>query len=123
MKDWLGNEYGVGDKVVYGASSSHSVSMVLAEVVQIWDVYRDPDHYEWAVLAPGELPPFEQRWNRDLRIYEDTGERVKTHTRVQVMPIRSTRWKHHGKDRKVTLTIIENITKWTGEVPDVEEEE
>lgn len=206
MKDWLGNQYDVGDKVIYAAGSGRSITMVVGEVTRIWGIYRDHDSYEWVALAPGQLPPFQRKWNHDIRDYENLPEREEILTRVQVLPLRSSRWEQHSghtryidtrsgkgvdlyrRDKKtglyvhmsggyyentetgvrvhaddhryhqelqsvrywddssipkpwiyvraknkdyiqvqdegvkpVTLTVTKNITKWTGEVPDVEE--
>lgn len=118
MKDWLGNEFGVGDKVIYAAGSGRSITMVVGEVTRVWEVYRDHDNYEWAVLPPGEQAPFKKKWNQDIRDYVDLPEREKTVARVQVKPLRSSRWKQHYGDKPVTITVTKNITKWTGEVPD-----
>jgi hypothetical protein len=118
MKDWLGKDYTVGDTVIYGASSGRAIVMVLGTVTRIWNVFRNHDTYEWEVLPPGQLPPFQRKWNHALRNYMDLPEREETHTRVQVQPIRSTRWKQHYGNKPVTLIVTENITKWEGEVPD-----
>lgn len=67
MKDWLGNEYDVGDKVLYAAASGRSITMVLAEVVRIF-----------------EVP--ENSWDED-------GPKV---TKVSVQPLRSSRWEQHS---------------------------
>jgi hypothetical protein len=34
MKDWLGQDIGVGDKVLYAAGSGRSITMVIAEIVK-----------------------------------------------------------------------------------------
>ena len=35
MKDWLGNEYDVGDLVIYAAQSGSRVNMVLAQCLRL----------------------------------------------------------------------------------------
>ncbi len=35
MKDWLGQEYDKGDRVIYAAGSGRSITMIIGEVVEI----------------------------------------------------------------------------------------
>jgi hypothetical protein len=99
MQDWLGNEYGPGDLVVYAALSGRSITMVLGRVVDVYKVYRDPDKYEWARLAEGEEPPFHRKWNHDTKSYDRTDERIESELRVKILPLKSSRWQQHGGNK------------------------
>ncbi len=97
MKDWLDQEYGVGDLVLYAAGSGRSITMVLARVVSIYKVYRDPDKWGWTRIGVDDDPPFKREWNREIKNYVDTSEREETELRVQVQPLNSSRWTQHHK--------------------------
>lgn len=100
LKDWLGQEYGVGNLVIYAAMSGRSVTMILGRVTDIYRIYRaQPREYYWVRLAEGEEPPFMQTWDKEAHDYVDTGKRVETEIRVQVQPLGSSRWKHHDTSR------------------------
>jgi len=73
MKDWLGNDYDVGDKVIYATMYGHLVNMVLAEVVGI---FKGPK-YGYAGYTHRELT-------------EDDKE-----IKVKLQPLKSSRWKQH----------------------------
>lgn len=100
MKDWLGNEYDVGDKVIYAAGSGRSITMVLAEVVKIRKVCRDPDSWNWVEIGLDEEAPFKTMWNHDTRQREPTDERETTEFRVTVQPLNSSRWQQHHEQRR-----------------------
>ena len=91
MKDWLGQEYGVGDKVVYAAMSGRSVTMVLAEVVDMYKVFRNED-FEWQRIGMGEEAPMHTVWQRG----EQVEERRETQLRVSLQPLGSSRWEQHS---------------------------
>lgn len=101
MKDWLGNEFTVGDLVVYAAASGSSITMVLAKVLEIRRVYRNDD-WEWVTLKDEEEAPFLRKWDHELKDYVDRDEREETQHRVKVRPIRCSRWKqHYGRTRYI----------------------
>jgi hypothetical protein len=95
LTDFLGKEYGPGDLVIYGAMSGRSVNVVVGRVVDIYEVYRDPDKYKWVrVPDSGEVPV--------KRYGKDAGQPEDTYLRVKVQPIRGARWKqHHGRTRYI----------------------
>lgn len=102
MKDWLGNEYGPGDQVIYAAMSGRSVTMVLAEVQSIYKVYRDEETYEWVHVSVDDPVPFKRKWNRETRQETLTTEPVDTELRVSLQPLKSSRWEqHYGKTRYI----------------------
>lgn len=103
MKDWLGNEFGPGDKVIYAAGSGRSITMIVAEVVEVYDTFRN-DNYKMIKLKPGQLPPFKQVYDRVLDEYVNTAEREQTYRRVKVKPIKSSRWAQHSGRTRYTDT-------------------
>ena len=115
MKDFLGNEYGVGDKVLYAAMSGRSVTIVLAEVVSITKHYRNIDKWDWVKIGLDEEVPFRTRWNRETRQDEPTNERVETEIRVSVQPLNSSRWKqHYGRTRYIDTRTGKGIDPFSG---------
>jgi hypothetical protein len=137
LTDWRGNEYGVGDKVIYGRMSGRSVEMQEAVVAEIYRAYQDNETYKWKRLAEDDEIPF-------MRIYQQlgpdprgdwgylpTGDPVEITVRVRVQPTGkgsrsfyrddyTASWPdgYEGKmivtphdPKPVTLIIIENITK------------
>ncbi len=99
MTDWLGNEYGPGDRVLYAAGSGRSITMVLGEVIDAYRVYRDQDSYSWKRLSEGEAPPLLRVWDHDLKEYVDSGKPVDSEHRVRVRPLGSSRWEQHSFKR------------------------
>lgn len=94
MKDWLGREYDVGDLVLYAAMSGRSVTMVLARVTKI---LRGPK-YGYADYPADELGEDE------------------TEVKVQVQPLKSSRWKQHGiRDYYVDTRTGKRIEPWAGD--------
>ena len=75
MKDWLGNDYDVGDKVIYAAMSGRSVTMVLAEVIEIFEGPK----YGYAY------------YQHDRELADDEKE-----IKVRLQPLKSSRWKQHS---------------------------
>jgi hypothetical protein len=93
VKDFLGNEYGVGDKVLYAAMSGRSVTMVLAEVVRIFEAPKYGQAYE----KVDELGP------DDKEIH------------VSVQPLSSSRWKqHYGRTRYIDSRTGKGIDPFSG---------
>lgn len=82
MKDWLGNDYGPGDRILYAAAAGRSITMVLAEVVSINELIYDEERYQFVRIdtAPGAT------------IAESTERK----TSVTVQPLKSSRWEQHG---------------------------
>lgn len=83
MKDFLGQEYGPGDLVIYGASGSRCINMVIGRVESITDKYYDNyamgATFTWKPVKPGmELP-----------------EKIQRKTSVKVQPLRASRWEQH----------------------------
>ena len=131
VTDWRGNEYGVGDRVVYGRMSGRSVEMQEGVVLDIWETYQDRENYKWRRLAEGETAPSKQRYSRETGKLEPTGEPEDTLTRVKLQPTgkgsrnfgrgdHAYSWPdgYGGKmiitpktPKPVTLVIIENVTK------------
>lgn len=73
MKDFLGNEYDVGDKVLYAAMSGRSVTMVLAEVVSI----NPKNEGKFTVtVRPLASSRWKQHHGRDYYVDTRTGEKV-----------------------------------------------
>ena len=81
--DWLGNEYGVGDRVIYPRMSGQSVEMALGTVDSF---YRGSGDY-------GD-------------------NEIKVRIRVESFS-RFGRWHDPYNSRPVIISIIKNITKFT----------
>lgn len=95
LTDWRGNEYGIGDLVLYPRMSGRSCEMQEGTVTSVHLVYRDPERWEWKRVADGVEPP----------------EGSDTEERVQILPSRSSRdFSRWGKPKPVTLTIVGNVT-------------
>ncbi len=99
ITDWLGNEYGPGDRVLYAAGSGRSITMVLGEVIDAYRVYRDQDTSTWKRLDEGENPPLRRVWSRDLKELVDSDKPVDSEHRVRVRPLGSSRWEQHSFKR------------------------
>jgi hypothetical protein len=128
--DWLGNEYGVDDDVMYIKGSSSSKAMSLGTVLDIWQVCQVG--WSWRKLAEGEEPPMVEKlgrwdWKTEKR-GPDTKEPARVELRVKVRPHNKLsrgyrysdyRSKWNGTEyetishpiRPVTLQITDNITK------------
>ncbi|TDB90942.1 hypothetical protein E1264_03815 [Actinomadura sp. KC216] len=122
LTDWRGNEYGVGDLVLYPRMSGRSCEVREARVLDIWQVHYDDYKWKrWTGEGPEPMKTVFDGW-------DDDGNRVDKEvsaleTRIKLRPTgRSSRgfmdysWrKDNGIDVKdVTLTIIENITALGG---------
>jgi hypothetical protein len=89
LTDWLGNEYGAGDLVIYGASGGRSITMIQGKILDIWQVYRSKD-FKWVRLPEGEDPPDYVKpgdYDHGLEL------------RVRVQPLNSSRWEHNRPRR------------------------
>lgn len=69
MKDWLGNEYDVGDLVLYAAMSGRSVTMVLARVL----AFNESGSVS---LCPVKSSRWKQHYGRSFYIDTRTGKRI-----------------------------------------------
>jgi hypothetical protein len=70
VKDWLGNDLAVGDRVLYPAGSGRSITMVIGEITGF-----------------GEFT--EPQWRSEDKVL----------TTIKVQPLKASRWKqHHGTD-------------------------
>lgn len=79
MRDFLGNEYGPGDLVIYAAGSGRSITMIIGRVVLV---------KERTERAYGEQG-YEQR-----PLLDRDGNPVYS---VRVQPLNSSRWEHHDQ--------------------------
>lgn len=107
--DWQGNEYGVGDTIVYPVMSGRSVSMQEATVLDIWAVYRCPEDYKWKRLKEGEPVPTKEEWEWDRSgeqpVRVSKGHRtVEIELRVKLQP--------EGKSSRGYSTRTDEITHW-----------
>lgn len=118
MQDFLGREYGAGDLVIYAAMSGRCVNMIIGRCVEVYEVFLSPNTYNWLKLKEGQAAPFNKRYGYfdaegilvsenvwradgydrsalDWREYL-TDERMETHIRVKVQPLRGARWVQHS---------------------------
>jgi hypothetical protein len=84
MKDFLGNEYGPGDLVLYAAASGRSITMILGRVVSVTERqnrdYRELENGKWGYVKTAML-------DRDgNQLYG-----------VRIQPLNSSRWEHHDQ--------------------------
>lgn len=110
--DWRGNEYGVGDLVIYARMSGRCVEMVEARVLDIWRVFRNDD-WKWERLPDGtRSPKLKGTWNYETRSYDDIQD-PDDELRVKLQPTgKGSRFRSYTEEFKpVTLTITENVTK------------
>lgn len=118
MKDFLGQEYGPGDLVVYGAMSGRCVNMIVGRVLDTFSVYESRGSRRWERLTEGELPPFrkahgwldadgnlQENGSRGARAARadgwewreyETADRLEVHPRVRILPLRGARWQQHS---------------------------
>jgi hypothetical protein len=99
MKDWLGNDFGPGDTVLYAAQSGRSVTMILATVVSINELIFDEGSYGFVRIDKAP----------DSAIANNAERR----TTVTVQPLKSSRWKQHvGRDRYIDTRTGKGINPW-----------
>lgn len=128
LTDWRGNEYGIGDTVLYPRTSGRSVEMSEATVADIYHVYYG-DNYKWE-RWDGEGPEPTKRvfdgWDEEGN--RKTKEVSGLEIRVQLQPTGHTsrnfgyysgREYKDGKrieklPNKVTMVNIANITALEG---------
>lgn len=131
LTDWRGNEYGVGDRVIYGAHLGRGIQMVEATVLDIWTTYYCPEDYKWKRLAEGEAIPMQMQWGWDGLERAQRLREVENGIRVRLQPVEQTSRTNRtnysyvdkpdgsyervpGPAKAVTLQIIENITFMKG---------
>lgn len=102
--DWRGNDFTVGDTILYARMSGRSCEMAEGIVEDLFVVYNDPDKYKWVRLPEnGPVPTHEVwRWRNpetgelkwgyggwgDREGYErvQVTEPVETERRAKIMP-------------------------------------
>jgi hypothetical protein len=103
MKDWLGNDFGPGDTVLYAAQSGRSVTMVLAKVVSINELIYDEETYGFVRIdkTPSSV------------IASALRNKAERKTTVTVQPLKSSRWKQHGgHTRYIDTRTGKGINPW-----------
>jgi len=83
MKDFLGNEYGPGDLVIYAAASGRSITMVIGRVVKINE--RTEIDYD-SPIGGGK------RGYNKKPVEDREGNKMVS---VTVQPLNSSRWRQH----------------------------
>ena len=91
LTDWLGNQYGPGDLIIYPVMSGRSVTMQQATVIDIWTVYNCPEDYKWKRLKEGEEVPTKEEWDWDRSVtppvrFSKGSKPVETAIRVKLQP-------------------------------------
>jgi hypothetical protein len=108
--DWLGQEINVGDTILYCAQSGRSANMALGEVLKINE--RDGKVSSIRV-KPLKSARWKQWYGKTVYIDTRTGEKIKD-------PYSDQNYRQPWVQRvdeptaAVTLTVIDNVTKWTG---------
>jgi hypothetical protein len=83
MKDFLGNEYGEGDLVIYAAASGRCITMVIGRVVSI----SQRESRDYAERPDGTWGYFK------VPVTDKDGNPVYS---VRVQPLNSSRWEQHS---------------------------
>jgi hypothetical protein len=82
MKDFLGNEYGEGDLVIYGASGGRSINMIIGRVVSVKQrTTRDGTYDDAGKYRYTQVPVTDKDGNP---VYS-----------VRIQPLHSSRWEQH----------------------------
>jgi hypothetical protein len=84
VRDFLGQEYGPGDLVIYGAHSGRSINMVVGRVVDVIEKYYDINRFKWVPVPPDGVVPKKYR-----------GKDSDIKTSVVIQPLRASRWEQH----------------------------
>jgi hypothetical protein len=84
VKDFLGNEYGPGDLVIYGAGSGRSITMVIGRVVKI----AQRTQRDYCELENG-------KWG--YKHVPMTDRECKPLYSVRIRPLHSSRWEQHDQ--------------------------
>lgn len=141
MKDWLGNEFGPGDLVLYPNLTGHSPNMVLARVETLkengnvtvlpvkgsrWDHWGRTKYTD--TRTGKAVDPFRnqaEHMHAQQYLNPETGERTDDYYEAKAWSVTRVNdpFKDHIREEKVqskvTLTVTKNITRWMG--PDVNE--
>jgi hypothetical protein len=126
LTDWRGNEYGVGDTILYARMSGRSCEISEATVVDIWETYQADGSWKWLRLEEGQEPPMRQYWNYGTRENETRPANVETRVKVQPTGRDSRSFGRDDYDyvdgvrvaktpRAVTLQINQNVTAVTSD--------
>lgn len=126
MRDFLGQEYDVGDEVLYAAMSGRSATMILGEVVDIFEAPASKWADSGKITKVKVQPLMSSRWKQHYgrRKYIDT------RTGKSVDPFRDGSEHYEGWNgqenqpfashievvdevRPVTITVTENVVKWS----------
>lgn len=81
MRDFLGNEYGPGDLVIYAAASGRSITMIIGRVVKVNERTETDYDYTGAGVLRTKKPMLDKDGNQ---LYS-----------VTVQPLNSSRWRQH----------------------------
>ena len=124
--DWRGNPVKPQDIVLYPSMSGRSCQMTEGILIDIWQVYNDPETSEWVRLGVGEEVPMKRipPWMRAEG--GPAEEPCPLLWRAKIQPTADSRFTRHGTYAKydsltdtygptreakpVTLYIVENIT-------------
>lgn len=95
LVDFLNQEYGVGDYVVYASSYGHGSKITLAKVLRIIDFEQNVYDYD--------LPMINGRYQQKTIIQQ----------RLSVQPVKDSRsgWRSNGDAKAVGLTILDNVVR------------
>jgi len=134
--DWRGNDFTVGDTILYARMSGRSCEMAEGVVVDLFVVYRDPDKYKWTRLPEGDPVPEHLVWKwKNLetaelthlgyrsRFQEREGyecvqvpEPIENERRAKIMPtLRTSRFNSY--EARQTKWVYDELTR-TGEFVD-----
>lgn len=148
MKDWLGQEFSVGDLVIYGAGSGRSITMVLGRVTKFnagsvgvqplrSSRWPPPRRTRWIDNRTGKgIDPYATEKHTEVPahyVHKVTGKTITAEERYvldrwerreyeYIPPV----FKDYAEEvitpvQPVTISVTKNITKWNGELPPEEE--
>lgn len=83
MKDFLGNEYGPGDLVIYAAASGRSITMVIGRVVKV----NERTEIDYSRPVGGG-----KRGYHRMPVTDRDGKQLVS---VNIQPLNSSRWQQH----------------------------
>ena len=132
--DWRGNEFTIGDTVLYARLSGRCCEVAERVVVDLYETYRDHDDYKWKRVDPLRGPPFKHKYgwiDAQGKLRDATGlsnsqarangwhweeyvsnEREDTERRAKIMPGRTSRFNSYEYRRR--------SWKWDEETQSVE---
>lgn len=114
LTDWRGNEYGVGDTVLYARMSGRSCEISEATVVDIWEAYPDYNLRRgwWVRLQEGQQPPEGKRTETRVKV-QPNGRGSRNFYRTDYDYVKNAEGDYERVEtgiKPVTLNIIANIT-------------